>query len=104
MNLQLSDIVILLLLASIVYSWWRNVSIREQALMRVKQHCDSLNLQLLEGSVAGTEWRPTWHHGQVKIKRAYKFEFSSSGVARYSGEIRYLGDQQVNIWLSPHDF
>tara|TARA_R110000764_G_scaffold87498_3_gene168371 strand:- start:218 stop:532 length:315 start_codon:yes stop_codon:yes gene_type:complete len=104
MNLQLSDIVIFLLIATIIYMWWSNATIREQALIRAKQHCESLNLQLLEGSVAGNEWRPTWHHGQIKIKRVYKFEFSSSGVARYSGNISYLGNQQVKIWLSPHDF
>ena len=104
MNVQLSDIVILLLIATIMYSWWHNASIREQALLKVKQHCESLNLQLLEGSVAGDEWRPTWRHGQIKVKRAYRFEFSSSGIARYPGKISYLGNQQVEIWLSPHDF
>ncbi|ETI62434.1 DUF3301 domain-containing protein [Marinomonas profundimaris] len=104
MNLQLSDIVILFLVFTVIYSWWRNASIREQALIQVKKHCESLNLQLLEGSVAGEEWKPVWHHGQIKIKRAYKFEFSSSGVARYPGKISYLGQQQIGMWLSPHDF
>ncbi|RBP84134.1 DUF3301 domain-containing protein [Marinomonas rhizomae] len=104
MNLQLSDIIILLLIAAVIYSWWRNTSIREQALISAKKHCESLNLQLLEDSVGGDEWKPTWHHGRVKIKRSYKFEFSSSGIARYSGKISYLGDQKIKIWLSPHDF
>ena len=104
MNLQLSDIIILLLVFVAVYSWWRNAFIREQALISAKKHCESLNLQLLEDSVAGAEWRPIWQHGQVKIKRSYKFEFSSSGIARYQGKISYLGTQKVKIWLSPHDF
>jgi len=104
MHIQLSDIVIILLLAAFIYSWWRNTSIREQALINVKKHCDSLDLQLLDQSVAGAGWKPTWNQGQIKIKRTYKFEFSSSGVARYRGTITYLGHQQVGIWLSPHDF
>ncbi|MBR7887805.1 DUF3301 domain-containing protein [Marinomonas sp. A79] len=104
MNLQLIDIVIFLLVASAGYAWWRNTSIREQALLRAKQHCETLNLQLLDGSVAGSGWRPIWQKGEVKIRRRYSFEFSSSGVARYSGTITYLGTRQIDIWLSPHDF
>lgn len=104
MHIELSDIVIILLLAVFVYSWWRNTSIREQALIRVKKHCESLGLQLLDQSVAGAGWKPTWDHGQIKIKRTYKFEFSSSGIARYPGKISYVGHQQVEIWMSPHDF
>ncbi|MEP3349341.1 MAG: DUF3301 domain-containing protein [Marinomonas sp.] len=104
MNIQLSDIVIFLFFGLCVYAWWRNISIREQALIKAKKHCQSLNLQLLDGSVAGIKWKPVWHQGQVKIKRSYKFEFSSSGIARYSGEIHYLGNKQQDIWLSPHDF
>lgn len=104
MNLQLSDIVILLVLATAVYSWWQNTSIREQALIQAKQHCESLNLQLLEDSVAGSGWKPVWQNGQIKIQRTYKFEFSSSGIARYTGKISYIGNQKIEIWLSPHDF
>ncbi|TYL48225.1 DUF3301 domain-containing protein [Marinomonas sp. IMCC 4694] len=104
MNLQLTDIVIFILVAALVYAWWRNSSIRELALINAKKHCEALNLQLLDGSVAGSQWRPTWHQGEIKIKRSYTFEFSSSGVARYPGKIRYIGNQQVDIWLSPHDF
>ncbi|NVK73934.1 MAG: DUF3301 domain-containing protein [Oceanospirillaceae bacterium] len=104
MNLQLSDIVILLFISAAIYSWWRNASIREQALISAKKHCESLNLQLLEDSVAGDEWKPSWNHGAIKIKRTYKFEFSSSGIARYSGKITYLGNKKTQIWLSPHDF
>lgn len=104
MNLQLVDIVIFLTIAIAVYAWWRNASIREQALIHAKKHCESLNLQLLDGSVAGSEWRPIWHKGEIKIKRSYTFEFSSSGVARYTGKATYLGNQPTKIWLSPHDF
>lgn len=104
MNLQLTDIIIALSVGVCFYAWWRNASIREQALISAKKHCDSLDLQLLDGSVAGSEWRPIWSHGEVKIRRRYKFEFSSSGTTRYTGEITYLGHNQQSIWLSPHDF
>ena len=104
MNLQLSDIVILLVLATAIYSWWQNTSIREQALKQAKQYCESLNLQLLEDSVAGSGWKPVWQNGQFKIQRTYKFEFSSSGIARYQGKISYLGNKKIEVWLSPHDF
>ncbi|BDX03303.1 MAG: DUF3301 domain-containing protein [Marinomonas sp.] len=104
MNLQLSDIVILLCIMAVVYAWWCNSSIREQALTHAKRHCENLNLQLLEDSVSGSEWKPIWHHGQLRIKRSYKFEFSSSGMARYPGKISYIGSHRLDIWLSPHDF
>lgn len=104
MHIQLFDIVIILLLSVFVYSWWRNTSVREQALIQVKKHCESLNLQLLDQSVAGAGWKPVWSNGQIKIQRNYKFEFSSSGIARYTGKIIYVGHQQVEIWMSPHDF
>ncbi|BFM48879.1 DUF3301 domain-containing protein [Marinomonas sp. THO17] len=103
MNLQLSDIVIALILFSLAYAWWRNTAIREQATKSAKQHCQSLHLQLLDESVAGITWRPCLYHGAPAIKRTYKFEFSSSGIARYTGTITYIGAQQTKIWLSPHD-
>ncbi|AEF54240.1 DUF3301 domain-containing protein [Marinomonas posidonica] len=103
MNLQLTDIIIALLLASMLYAWWRNITIREKATLSAKHHCESYNLQLLDESIAGIKWWPCWHQGNLMIKRVYKFEFSSSGVARYSGTITYLGQKQADIWLSPHD-
>ncbi|MEO9655017.1 DUF3301 domain-containing protein [Marinomonas sp.] len=104
MNLQLSDLFIVLCLACVVYFWWRNASIRERALQTAKQHCKNLNLQLLDGSVAGKQWRPTWQYGQPCIKRIYQFEFTSTGMARYSGTITYIGNYQTDIWVSPHHF
>ncbi|NLQ16067.1 DUF3301 domain-containing protein [Marinomonas sp. M1K-6] len=104
MNLQLSDITIGLTVIAFVYAWWSNISMRERALFKVKKHCESLSLQLLDDSVAGAGWVPTWANGGLKIKRTYKFEFSSSGVARYPGSITLLGEQQLSLWLSPHDF
>ncbi|WP_113874957.1 DUF3301 domain-containing protein [Marinomonas aquiplantarum] len=103
MNLQLTDIIIVLIFASMVYAWWRNIAIREQATLAVKQHCESYHLQLLDQSVAGIKWWPCWHQGNLMIKRVYKFEFSSSGIARYTGTITFIGKQQTKIWLSPHD-
>ena len=37
MNLQLTDIVIILILAACIYAWWRNTSIREQALISARR-------------------------------------------------------------------
>ncbi|MBJ7538518.1 DUF3301 domain-containing protein [Marinomonas transparens] len=102
MNLQLSDLVIILALAACTYGWWRNITIREQALLIVKQHCKKLNLQLLDQSVAGNGWKPTWQHGTLCIKRVYRFEFTSTGASRYPGTITFLGNQQSDVWLSPH--
>lgn len=104
MNLQLSDVFIIFLLAAAFYMWWRNASIRERALQAAKQHCKNLNLQFLDDSVAGKHWRPTWYHGQPCIRRTYQFEFTSTGQARYTGSITYIGNLQTDIWVSPHHF
>ncbi|REG84223.1 DUF3301 domain-containing protein [Marinomonas pollencensis] len=103
MNLQLSDIIFLLLIASLFYGWWRNSTIRERAVISAKQHCQELNLQLLDDSVAGNGWKPYWENHQPCIKRSYQFEFTSTGRMRYQGRITFTGNRISNIWLSPHD-
>lgn len=104
MHLELFDLFILSFVFIALYAWWRNITIREVALARTKKHCQSLDLQLLDDSIAGTKWLPIWHQGQIKIRRHYRFEFTSSGLNRYLGHIQFIGKHQESIWLSPHDF
>ncbi|MEL0612764.1 MULTISPECIES: DUF3301 domain-containing protein [Marinomonas] len=103
MNLQLSDIIFFLIIAMLFYGWWRNSTIRERAIMTAKSHCQELNLQLLDESVAGDGWKPCWANHQPCIKRTYQFEFSSTGRMRYQGRIVFVGNKIATIWLSPHD-
>lgn len=103
MNLQLSDIVFILLIFALFYGWWCNSNVREKAVATARDHCKKLNLQLLDESVAGDGWRPSWANHQPCIKRTYLFEFSSTGRVRYQGYVVFIGNRMLSIWLSPHD-
>ncbi|MBJ7554246.1 DUF3301 domain-containing protein [Marinomonas spartinae] len=103
MNLNLPDIAFLLLVITLVWGWWRNGAVREQAILLAKQHCAKHNLQLLDDSVSRNRWKVTWQHGQPNIQRSYQFEFSSTGRSRYPGSITFVGNTLTDIWLSPHD-
>ncbi|ADZ90714.1 DUF3301 domain-containing protein [Marinomonas mediterranea] len=102
MYISLSDICIALGLASILYAWWANIRAREYALSYVKKHCQSLDLQLLDDTVAGTKWRISWKNGQFGVIRQYDFEFTSNGIARYPGNVIMTPSRKMDIWLSPH--
>lgn len=103
MNLELSDIVFLLVIFLLAYGWWRNSNIKERAIAAARAHCQKLNLQFLDESVARHSWKPAWENSQPCVKRSYLFEFTSTGRMRYQGQITYVGNQLSNIWLSPHD-
>ena len=104
MNFTLSDIIIIGAVALLFFAWWQNTAISEQALSRAQKHCEKLQLQLLDDTVSRESWRPIWQNGTIKIKRTYRFEFTSSGKTRYLGKISFIGRNNVEIWLSPHDF
>ncbi|GAB3477827.1 DUF3301 domain-containing protein [Marinomonas epiphytica] len=104
MNFTLTELSVALIFSLLVYFWWRNLTIRETALNYAKQHCKKHNLQLLDDSVAGKKWRPSWQHGQPCIIRTYQFEFTSTGSARYQGFITFIGPKVKDIWISPHHF
>lgn len=102
MNLTLIDIILCFLLVSLAILLWQNFKIRELAFQRAKQRCQALDLQILDESVFGISWRPTYYQGQPRIKRRYRFFFTTTGEQRYQGEIELVGKQQTHIHFEPH--
>lgn len=96
--IDLFDCVFLLILAMAGVFIWRAIALREYALVAVKKHLRTLNLQLLEDAVAWQGWRlQGWH-----VLRVYQFEFSSMGDERYGGNISLLGYQVCGIELAAY--
>ncbi|CUB02409.1 DUF3301 domain-containing protein [Marinomonas fungiae] len=104
MNLTLLDICLIFALSILALLIWQNFKVREFALRRVKQECEKIELQILDDSIYGSHWRPTFEHGQLKIRRRYRFYFTATGTNRYQGEIEMLGMQQTHIYFEPHAF
>lgn len=102
MNITLFDVLIIFSLALVVIAIWQNLTTRETALKLVKLHCKTLDIQMLDDSIYGVHWRPTFRDGQFRILRRYHFTFSTVGDIRYRGEIEMLGARQTVIRLDPH--
>ena len=93
----------LTLLLAIVYHWWQSQKIKEIALISTRRHCKELELQLLDDNInLRGLWLKRNEQGQLKIWRAYNFEFSSTGDERYRGRVVTLGRKVTNIELDPH--
>lgn len=104
MNLELSDLIIIFALGTFVYLWWLGKGVKEKAIPQVKQHCKKFNVQLLDDTVAPEKTRLIWHRGQIKVKRQFSFEFTSTGEARYRGNISFINHKLETINLDPHHF
>lgn len=102
MYLNLSDILVGLLIASLAALWWQGYAVKEKATRHVKQHCKKLDLQLLDDTVALYKVSPVWQKGQLRIRRIYQFEFSTTGETRYQGFVTYVGKKPDGVQLPAH--
>ncbi|MGI3128963.1 DUF3301 domain-containing protein [Halopseudomonas pachastrellae] len=96
----------LLLLSAFAGWWlWRSLGQRDQALARVRQHCERADVQLLDDSVALSAIRIGRNRrGMPGLIRRYGFEFTVTGEHRYSGHLDLHGLQVLKIELAPHPF
>lgn len=102
MQLNLSDIVVFLIFALFLNYWWQSKAIKEKALLAVKQYCGKMDIQLLNDTIGISSTRLIWHKGAVKIRRCFTFEFTSTGKARYEGNIIFIKSALESISLDPH--
>jgi Protein of unknown function (DUF3301) len=84
--------------------YWSSAKMaHELAYQAVKQHCQLLQLQMLDDYVALKSIRFKRNvQGHVQLFRRYHFEFSSTGNERYNGTITLAGRQTQNIHLDPY--
>ncbi|NOT12713.1 MAG: DUF3301 domain-containing protein [Methylococcaceae bacterium] len=83
--------------------WSSAKTVHEVAYYAVKQHCLSLQLQMLDDYVAFNAISiKRDNQGRLRFMRRYHFEFSATGNERYNGTITILGRQTINIQLAPY--
>lgn len=99
------ELTIIIIVAIGLLWWWRIHGQRDYALRCIKQHCEKLNLTLLDGYVAlkAITFRRDGY-GKLRFARIYSFEFTVTGEQRYTGTITLFGYHVGNIELPPYPF
>ena len=99
--LSLADIFVLLLLSSLAAWWWRGRGIGECALHYARQHCQRLDIELLDGNVAlqGLSWQRD-SQGRWRLARRYAFEFTVTGEHVAPGG----GGQKLAPYVVPNPY
>ncbi len=91
------DLLPLALLALFVWYWMDSLKTREIALDAARKACARVGHQFLDETVATERTRPTRNeHGQICLRRVYRFEYSDTGDNRHRGAVVMLG-QTVDV-------
>ena len=100
---SLTDLLWLSLLGGAALYLWRSGQFKGRARDLAIEHCQKLNLQLLDHSmVIGALWPERGADGRLALRRRYRFEFASVGDRRYQGELVMVGLQLKHIELEPY--
>lgn len=101
--MSLEHVVAGLVLLALLSWFWRARGVRELALQHALQRCRAEGLQLLDAHVAFAGWR--WlrvNDKQRRLVRSYSFEFSVTGVDRYTARLTLFGRQLQQVELPPY--
>ena len=97
------EIIVCLTILTGFWYWSSAKTAQEHAHYAVKQHCQLLQLQMLDDYVAFKSILVKRDsHGRLQFLRLYHFEFSATGNERYNGTITLVGRQTLNIQLDPY--
>ncbi|NVJ49886.1 MAG: DUF3301 domain-containing protein [Gammaproteobacteria bacterium] len=96
----MSKLLTLLIVAWLLYFWWRGQRIKERAYQAVLKRCYELDVELLDSNIAllkqgfkrDTNGRLYWQH-------KFQFEFTSTREHRYRGVITMAGFHVLDIDL-----
>lgn len=103
MYLELMDLFWLLLIGAVVLFWYSGLAVRERALRAVRRHCEEMDLQLLDQTVAlKSIWFKRNSQGRLQLSRRFSFEFTSTGDERYQGQVKFVGNQIDGIETQAH--
>jgi hypothetical protein len=98
----MSEVLGLLLIFSVIYAWYRNLTIREIAMKQSARACEKQSYQLLDGSVHLTGIGLAMCPGLRRcLRRRYGFTYSSDHVHRSRGVTIMAGEQLESIIFSP---
>ena len=103
MALDLVDVILFGALALIGVFFWQSQAVKEVALRSTRDYCASMGVQLLDDSVVLRGfWFKRDSRGELRVRRSYLFEFTSTGDERYHGGTVMLGSRVETIQLAPH--
>ena len=92
-----------MLFALIALGWWwfDTLKSRETAIIAARAACEAEGVLLLDWTVSNALTRFTRNeHGRVQIKRAYDFEYTTSGDNRVRGSVVVIGREVVMLNLA----
>jgi hypothetical protein len=98
------EIFSLLVLAAIAWLWLDSLKAREVAVRAARAACTAEGLLLLDDTVAIANLKPARDEdGQVRLQRAYNFEYSDTGNNRLKGSVVLLGHRVtlLNVGMRP---
>jgi hypothetical protein len=95
--------VFLIVVGLAVWFWTESLKARERAVDEGTEACRRNRLQFLDETVECISLRPARNeHGQLALRRIYRFEFSDDGVNRRAGRIVMLGSERESVYLEPY--
>jgi|SRR5690554_122661 len=90
-------------LVLVAWYWHRALETRDRALVAAKQHCQAMDVQMLDQSVYLRRlWFRRNARGHLSLWRAFYFEFTTTGADRYIGRVILLGARVEAVQLDPH--
>ena len=102
---MLDDLILIALLLGAYLYWFNSQHAKEIALKAVRANCLSQEVQMLDEYVALNSIRLSRDQtGTMRVRRAFLFEFSSTGNERYNGVCIMLGRQVESIQMEPYRF
>jgi hypothetical protein len=96
---ELSDLIVLLVLLSVVGLWLKLSRAREQATHEARLQCKQHGLQLLDESVGLRSVRLHRARGGLLLERCYTFEVSIDGDDREPGRLWMVGRAVTGLSL-----
>lgn len=96
---DLSNLLLLLVLAATVGLWLKFSAARERAVREARQQCRQHGLQLLDETVGLRGLRLRRINGLRRLERCYGFEVSIDGHDREPGRLWMLGDALSSLSL-----
>ena len=100
---MLTDIILIGVMC-LAYGYWFNAQkTKEIALAAARNRCLAMTVQMLDDYVALNSIRLHKNKtGKIQLRRAFVFEFSSTGYERYNGTVFMLDRQIESIYMEPY--
>lgn len=90
------EIISILALGAIAGLWLDSIKVREAAVHAARAACAAEDLQLLDDTIAIASLKPARdERGNLRLQRAYEFEYSDTGDNRLKGSVVMLGRRVV---------